>query len=114
MRTLAQITVGTPNEHILDEQIEKLNQARGLRPGQKGALSKDALYEKVEAPENDLAQKIRNLKFDSSAENEAEAEEEIPGFDLFDDEPKAAAPQEKPRREEPKQVDEDELESVFI
>ena len=111
MRTLAQITVGTPNERILDEQIKKINQARGLRPGQKGALSKDALYEKVEAPENDLAQKIRNLKFDSSAENEVEAEEE---HHLFDDEPKAAAPQEKPRREEPKQVDEDELESVFI
>ena len=60
MRTLAHLTVGTVNEYILDGQLEKVNAARGLQPGQKGFLTKEALYEQP-AAESDLNKRLREL-----------------------------------------------------
>ena len=80
MKTLAQITAGTDAEYILDRQIQKINEARGLRPGQKGALSKDSLIERS-AEDASLYDRIRNLGYaqpeDEMEVDEAEAVEEI-------------------------------------
>ncbi len=78
MKTLAQITVGTDAEYLLDQQIEKINAARGLRPGQKGALSKDSLIERAPEAENSLYDRIRNLQFGNGPEADAEEIEAEP------------------------------------
>ncbi len=83
MRALAMIVKGTPNEKILDSQIQKINAARGLQPGQKGALSKEILTGGLEAEqkliqqERNIYDKIHNFTFARNEEEKAELDKEF-------------------------------------
>lgn len=45
MMLLANVTVGTPMEKYLDEQIAKVNKARGAKQGDKNFVTKDTYFE---------------------------------------------------------------------
>ena len=49
MMLLANVTVGTPMEKYLDEQIAKVNKARGAKPGDKNFVTKDTYFEGFDA-----------------------------------------------------------------
>ena len=76
MRVLARLTVAFQNQNILDRQIEKVNAARGLREGQKGFLTRAALYEEA-AQNNDLYERIEQFMAEKGlrAENDLDDEE---------------------------------------
>ena len=65
MVLLANVTVGTPLEKYLDEQIDKVNKARGARPGDKNFVTKDTYCEPFVADDPELQAK----KAEEEAEN---------------------------------------------
>ena len=69
MRLLAEITIGTPHEKIFTDQLNRVNKARGAKPGSKNFIDKKEIFvefesvtnfkkaEEVEKPEDFLKKK---------------------------------------------------------
>ena len=78
LKLLGECVDGTDAEHYLHEQLKKVNEARGLQPGQPGYLGKADVVKPVDvvpeedyeptAAQKDLFDKIRNFKFGSGSE----------------------------------------------
>lgn len=78
LKLLGECVDGTDAEHYLHEQLQKVNEARGLQPGQPGYLGKADVVKPVDvvpeedyeptAAQKDLFDKIRNFKFGSGSE----------------------------------------------
>ena len=91
MRLLSDMTRGTGLEKYLDQQIDKVNEARHLKPGNRGFLKKEDFTAeaaqtgayKAEKPDMDLANRINALKFESNDDAEEDEKEEDIGIKLM-------------------------------